>query len=301
MTRRSGLGRGLDALIPRGDAATFPEGRSAPNEIPVEAIDPNPRQPRRCFNEDGIDDLATSMRELGVLQPLLVRGADNGRFQLIAGERRLRAARRAGLSVVPAMVVETDDRGSLERALVENLHRENLNPVEEAEGYRQLIDEAGLTHEALAERLGRSRVAITNSLRLLDLPLTLQRLLVEGRITAGHGRALLGLQGSPFQQRLAQRVGHEGLSVRDTEELVRRYGAMSAPAGARDRTARPPLVADAQQRLADYLQTRVRVDMGPKKGKIVLDFVSIDELARLLKVITNETTGGEPVTVVLDD
>jgi ParB family chromosome partitioning protein len=199
------------------------------------------------------------------------------------------------------VVVETDDRGSLERALVENLHREDLNPIEEAEGYRQLVEETGLTHEALAERLGRSRTVITNSLRLLDLPLALQRLLVEGRIAAGHGRALLGLQGSPFQARLAQRVAHEGLSVGETEELVKRYGAMSKPAEGRVDRVRPPLVADAQETLSDYLQTRVRIDMGKKRGKIVVDFVSLEELERLLKVITNGTLGPEPFTVVLDD
>lgn len=301
MTRRSGLGRGLDALIPRGDEVTFPEGRNAPNEISVESIAPNPHQPRRSFDDEAIEALARSMTELGVLQPLLVRARENGRFELIAGERRLRAARRAGLDHVPAMVVETDDHGSLERALVENLHREDLNPIEEAEGYRQLIEGAGLTHEALAQRLGRSRVAITNALRLLDLPVPLQRLLVEGRITAGHGRALLGLAKSPFQQRLAQRVAHDGLSVRDTEDLVGRYRAMSSENGNRGLRERPPLVSEAQQRLSDYLQTRVRVDMGKRRGKIVLDFVSLDELERLLQVITNQASGGDPVTVVLDD
>ena len=214
----------------------------------------------------------------------------------------MRAARRAGFPSVPAMVVETDDRGSLERALVENLHREDLNPIEEAEGYRQWIAETGLTHEALADRLGRSRVAITNALRLLDLPLALQRLLVENRISAGHGRALLGLQNSPFQQRLAQRVAHEGLSVRETEELVRRYAAMSGGrAGLEGGAQRPPLVTEAQQRLSDFLQTRVRVEMGKRRGKIVLDFVSLDELERLVNVMTNQGSGGQPVTVVLDD
>lgn len=302
MTRRSGLGRGLDALIPRADEATFPEGRTAPNEIPVAWITSNPRQPRHSFDDEAIDELARSMTELGILQPLLVRALGDDRFELIAGERRLRAARRAGFDRVPAMVVETDDRGSLERALVENLHREDLNPIEEAEGYRQLVEDARLTHDALAQRLGKSRVAITNALRLLDLPVPVQRLLVEGRITAGHGRALLGLAENPFQQRLAQRVAHEGLSVRDTEELVRRYSAMSwGTTNSRTLTERHPLVSEAQQRLSDYLQTRVRVDMRKRRGKIVLDFVSLDELDRLLKVITNRGPGGDPVTVVLDD
>jgi ParB family chromosome partitioning protein len=188
------------------------------------------------------------------------------------------------------MTVETDDQGSLERALVENLHREDLNPIEEAEGYRQLIEEAGLTQEELGRRLGRSRVTITNSQRLLALPSPVQKLLVEGRIAAAHGRALLGLQGNPFQERLARRVALEGISVRETEELVRKYQLMSAPAS-RDGSQRPPIASDAQRRLSDYLQTRVRVEVGKRKGRIVLDFVSIDELERLLRVITGEEPG----------
>jgi ParB family chromosome partitioning protein len=301
VTRRSGLGRGLEALIPRGDTDAFAEGGRGPGDIPIDSVVPNPRQPRQRFDAEAIEGLARSIAELGILQPLLVRPLGDGRFELVAGERRLRAARLAGLERVPALAVDTDDRGSLERALVENLHREDLNPIEEAEGYRQLIEEGGLTHEALARRLGRSRVAITNALRLLDLPLQLQRLLVEGRISAGHGRALLGAAKSPFQQRLAQRVAHEGLSVRETEELVRRYGAMtSGGRGRRTVPERPPLVSEGQQRLSEYLQTRVRVDKGRRRGKIVIDFASLEELERLLRAITGRS-GGDPVTVVLDD
>ncbi|CAN5687819.1 ParB/RepB/Spo0J family partition protein [soil metagenome] len=296
MTRRAGLGRGLDALLPAQE--TRPEdARAGLNEVALDAIAPNPRQPRHSFDDDTIGDLAESISALGILQPLLVRELDDGRYELVAGERRLRASRLAGLERVPVMTVETDDRGSLERALVENLHREDLNPIEEAEGYRQLIDEANLTQEDLGQRVGRSRVTITNALRLLSLPPTIQKLLVEGRITAAHGRALLGLQDNPFQQRLAQRVGAEGISVRETEELVRRYQAMtpSANKGVRPQT-RPPIATEAQRRLSEYLQTRVRVDVGKRKGRIVMDFVSTDELERLLRIITGDEPGATSST-----
>src|SRR5688572_28325525 len=234
MTRRSGLGRGLDALLPtRGEEGL--EGRSGLLRAPVDSIDPNPRQPRESFDEDALEELATSIKELGVLQPLLVREKAGG-YELIAGERRLRAARRAGLAEVPVMVVEADDRGSLERALVENIHRSDLNPIEEAAAYRQLMDEGGLTQEGLGSKLGRNRVTIANALRLLDLPLEVQRLLTSGRLSAGHGRALLALQGNPLQHRLARRAADESLSVREVEDLVRRYQAMST-GGPRTRTA----------------------------------------------------------------
>jgi ParB family chromosome partitioning protein len=192
------------------------------------------------------------------------------------------------------VVVETDDVGSLERALVENVHRADLNPIEEAAAYRQLIDEGGLTQEALGERLGRNRVAITRALRLLDLPVSIQRLLTERKLTAGHGTALLGLEGSPFQERMARRAADEGLSVRDTEDLVRRYQAMTSTASSTastERQPRPAIATDAQRRLADHLQTRVRVEMGKRKGRIVLDFVSTGELDRLLGLILGEAPG----------
>jgi ParB family transcriptional regulator, chromosome partitioning protein len=288
MTRRSGLGRGLDALLPGSDSGM--EGRSPGLlEVALETIDPNPDQPRRSFDEPALDELTASIVQLGVLQPLLVR-ATGARYELVAGERRLRAAGRAGLATVPVVLVETDREGSLERALVENLHREDLNPIEEAAAYRQLLDEGGLTQQTLADRLGRSRVAITNATRLLELPTGIQKLLVEGRLAAGHGKALLGLADNPFQERLAQRVAQEGLSVRETEDLVRRYQNISTIDRRRDsrRAERPALVTEAQRALADHLQTRVRVEMGQRKGKIVRDFVSMDELERLLNAIIGE-------------
>lgn len=278
--RRSGLGRGLDALL-----REEPQGRDALDQIPIASIDANPLQPRQAFEEEPLAELATSIRDLGLLQPILVR-PHKDRFELVAGERRLRAARQAGLERVPAIVVETDERGSLERALVENLHREDLNPIEEAAAFKQLIEEGGLTQEALGSRLGRTRGAISNTLRLLELPTKVQRLLIERRLTAGHGRALLGLASPALQERLGQRVAAEGLTVRQTEEVVRKYEGYTGGAGERSGSvARPPLVSEAQRRLADHLQTRVRIEMGKRKGKIVLDFVSMEELQRLLEAI----------------
>jgi len=286
--RRSGLGRGLDALLP-ATGIDEPQARGGLEAIPVDSIDANPLQPRHAFDPEPLEELAASIRELGLLQPILVRPA-GGRFQLVAGERRLRAARQVGLDAVPAIVVETDERGSLERALVENLHREDLNPIEEAAAYKQLLDEGGLTQEALGQRLGRTRGAISNTLRLLELPTGIQRLLIERRLTAGHGRALLALASPAMQERLGQRVAAEGLTVRQTEELVRKYEGYTGgnTAGPSGRAARPPLVSEAQRRLAEHLQTRVRVDMGKRKGKIVLDFVSLDELERLLGLIIDD-------------
>jgi ParB family chromosome partitioning protein len=298
VTRKAGLGRGLDALLPAPGGAELEE-RSSLLQVGIDVIEPNPRQPRRDFPEDALDELATSITQLGILQPLLVRPGTPGRYELIAGERRLRAARRAGLAEVPVVVVETDDAGSLERALVENVHRADLNPIEEAAAYRQLIEDGGLTQEALGERLGRGRVTIANSLRLLDLPVPIQKLLIDGRITAGHGRALLGLGGSPFQERMARRAADEGLSVRETEDLVRRYQAIAAPSPAPvpgERLPRPARATDAQRRLADHLQTRVRVEVGKRKGRIVLDFVSMEELDRLMELILGDAPEG-PETV----
>jgi ParB family chromosome partitioning protein len=303
MTRRTGLGRGLDALIPRAqDAPAFDADRSgAMRAVGIDDIDPNPRQPRQTFDDHAIGELAASIAELGVLQPLLVRAADGGRLQLIAGERRLRAARAAGLERVPVVVTDTDARGALERALVENIHREDLNPIEEAAAYRQLMDEGGLTQEALAERVARGRATIANSLRLLDLPVTIQRLVAERRLSGAHGKALLGLSSNPFQKRLAQRIAHEGLSVRATEDLVRRYQTMSQPRQRREGgMERPPAAAEAEKVLAEHLQTRVRVHLGARKGKVVLDFASPEELDRLVRVVLGQAPGGAPHTIRLD-
>ena len=295
MSRRGGLGRGLDALLP----ADEPGSSDRLRDLDVGEIAVNPRQPRRDFDESALDELTSSITQLGLLQPLLVRATDQG-FELVAGERRLRAARRAGLQTVPVLIVETDEKGSLERAIVENIHRRDLNPIEEASAYRQLLDETGMTQDVLAQRLGRSRAAVTNSLRLLDLSDDVKKLLIDGRISAGHGRALLSLEGSPFQKRLAQRIAHEQLSVRETEDLVRRYGSMVAQSSkAGGRTERPALAVDAQRKLSDRLQARVRVETGKRKGKIVIDFASLEELDRLMSLLAPETSDSAPRTVVL--
>lgn len=291
MSRR-GLGRGLDALLPvRGESGALEE-REGLRLVSIESITTNPNQPREQFEGEALEELAASIEQLGVLQPLLVRSVDDG-YQLIAGERRLRASKQAGLTEVPVMVVETDDRGSLERALVENIHRADLNAIEEAAAYKQLIDDAGITQEELAGRLGRNRVTITNSLRLLDLPVEVQALLIERKLTAAHGRALLGLQGNPFQQRVARRAADEALSVRETTELVRKFQQMSGIPDAKDaqRKERVAEVTESQRKLADHLQTRVRVEFGKRKGKITLDFASLDELERLTKVILGDEPG----------
>jgi ParB family transcriptional regulator, chromosome partitioning protein len=284
--RRSGLGRGLDALLP-SQGATQLEERGALRTAAIDDIVPNPNQPRRAFDEEAIDELRRSIEEVGVLQPLLVRETTGG-LELVAGERRWRAARAADLTEIPVLVVETDDRGSLERALVENIHRQDLDPIEEAAAYRQLLDEAQMTHEQLGERLGKNRVTISNALRLLDLPVSIQALIIERRLTSGHGRALLQLADSPFQERLATRVAHEQLSVRETEDLVKRYQAMTSSVSRSSAPERPPQVTDAQRRLSDRLQTRVRVDMGKRKGRITLDFVSLEELERIVGLIAGD-------------
>ena len=299
--RRSGLGRGLDSLLPSQGRGDDLEGKGSLDEIDVSLIDPNPRQPRTAFEDSALAELTVSVRELGVLQPLLVRAMPSGRFELIAGERRLRAAVAAGRASVPVVIVETDERGSLERALVENLHREDLNALEEAAAYKQLIEEGGLTQEALGEKLGRTRGTISNSLRLLELPVAVQRLVIEKRLTAGHGKALLGLENPVLQERLAKRVAAEELSVRKTEDIVRTYQGMSGGPRTASRLqgqSTAPIVTEAQTRLADRLQTRVRVEMGKRKGKIVVDFVSLDELDRLMELMIGQTN---PAIVVSPD
>lgn len=287
MSPRAALGRGLGALIPTG-------ARSLEELVP-DQIYPNPRQPRRSFDEESLGALAASIRQLGLLQPVVVRRVDSNdgedRYELVMGERRWRAAQRAGLRTVPALVVETDDRGALERALVENLHRQDLNPLEEAAAFHQLLDEAGLTHEELAERVGLSRPAVSNTIRLLELPPSVQTMVVDGRLSAGHARALLGLSGGPQLERLAQRVAAEALSVRQTEDLVRDIrepsgrGRVARAGSVMKGSAKDPGLLEISERLGDHLATRVSVSMGRKKGKIVIEFASGDDLDRIVDAI----------------
>ena len=290
MSKR-GLGRGLDALLPSVSAFEERDASGSLREVEVDAIVPNPRQPRSRFDDDALKELADSIAALGVLQPLLVRDLQTGRYELVAGERRWRAARLAALDTVPVLIVETDERGSLERALVENVHRQDLNPIEEAAAYRQLLDEGGLTQEQLGQRVGKNRVTIANALRLLDLPVTAQGLLVEGRLTAAHGKALLALEGNAFLDRLARRAAEEKWSVRETEEHVKRYQSMSTTTTTRGKKEQSLAAIETQRVLAEHLQTRVRIEVGQRKGRIVLDFVSLEELERLTRLITGEGSG----------
>lgn len=288
MARRSGLGRGLGALIPSD--VLRDSGSLA--ELSVTAIRPNPRQPRAHFDEEALAMLTASIREVGVLQPVLVRQAGDEDYELIAGERRWRAARRAGLATVPAIIRSASAGESLEQALIENLNREELNPLEEAAGYQQLIEDFELTHEQLSARVGKSRVAITNSLRLFQLPPSVQRLVAEGRLSAGHARALLGTPDRAFQEALARKAANEQLSVRAVEEAVRERGRAGASEVSSDdprpatHRLRPPGILELEELLADWLNTRVRVDMGAHRGKVVIEFATLEDLERIYKAMT---------------
>ncbi|MGD9793384.1 MAG: ParB/RepB/Spo0J family partition protein [Acidimicrobiia bacterium] len=302
--RKGGLGRGLGALIPAEmDEAGVEEFGAALVELPIGSVETNPFQPRRSFDEEGLVSLAASIRELGVLQPILVRITDDGRYQLVAGERRLRASKRAGLDTIPAIIRTTSDMASLEQALVENLHRTDLNALDEAAAYQQLIDDFGLTHESLAQRVGKSRSAVSNTLRLMQLPPSIQHLLRDGRLSSGHARALLGTPDRAFAEGLARRVVEEGLSVRAVEDAVRARGAEdeaageAAPAPAeRDPAAsigqvRPPGLLELEELLSNHLDTRVKVDMGSKRGKVVIEFATLEDLERIYRKVTEPGTG----------
>ena len=281
-SRRGGLGRGLSALIP---GATEESGLL---EVPLEAVVPNARQPRERFDDDSLLGLAHSIKEVGVLQPIVVRQR-NGGYQLVAGERRLRAARIAGLATIPAVVRETDDTEALREALIENLHREDLGPLEQAAAFQELLEELGSSHDELAVRLGYSRSHVTNMIRLLQLPPGVQRLVAEGRLSAGHARPLLSLQDPEAQEALALRVAAGGLSVRQVEELVSSYSrGIGGRTGGRDGATRDPRLAEVEDLLADTLATKVRVQMGKRKGKVVIEFGSDDDLSRIVGVITGE-------------
>jgi ParB family transcriptional regulator, chromosome partitioning protein len=287
MEERRGLGRGLAALIP-----TPEQTGEQLREIPVGRIDPNPRQPRGTFDEATLAELAASIREVGLLQPLLVRAAGE-RFELIAGERRLRAARIAGLDRVPVVVRDTSDVELLREALIENIHREELNPLEEAAAYQQLLEDLGATHDELARRLGRSRPAISNAVRLLQLPAGLQRRVAAGVLSAGHAKALLSLDSHEVQERIAARVVAEGMSVRATEEAVRlaqEDGEPRTHVRGHERGGRStaPGLTQLEERLSDALRARVRITMGAReKGRVAIEFTSMDELERIVGVVAD--------------
>ena len=300
--RTGGLGRGLGALIPSGPArpeAPAPaEGRPVAGarfeEIPVDAISPNPLQPRTSFDEDALAELVLSIREVGLLQPIVVREIAAGRFELVMGERRWRAARDAGLEAIPSIVRDTSDDDMLRDALLENLHRQQLNPLEEAAAYQQLLHEFGATHEELAARIGRSRPQISNTIRLLNLPGPVQRRVAAGVLSAGHARAILGLPDADAQEAMASRVVAEGLSVRGVEEAVQ-LAQSQAPADERPPRSRrprevPARLSEVADRLSDRFETRVKVDLGRARGKVTIEFASVEDLERIVAVIERRDT-----------
>ena len=294
---RRGLGRGLEALIPSTPAEAEAAGLEEVNgatfaELPISAIKPNARQPRTVFDEDELSELVHSITEVGLLQPIVVRPKGANSYELIMGERRLRASKAAGLASIPAIVRDTADEDMLRDALLENLHRSQLNPLEEAAAYQQLLDDFGCTHEELADRLGRSRPQISNTLRLLRLSPAVQRRVAAGVLTAGHARALVSVASPEIQDRLAQRVVAEGLSVRALEEIV-----TVSPEAERRSARRPggrmhaPKLADLAARLSDRFDTRVRVDLGRSKGKITIEFATVEDLERIVELMDPRRPG----------
>jgi ParB family chromosome partitioning protein len=309
MRRRGGLGRGLEALIPSNpqddqepategadqepttaEAAEEPSGPSF-EQLPLGRIDPNPRQPREAFDEETLQDLTTSIEAVGVLQPIVVRPAGE-RYEIVMGERRVRAARAAGLERIPAIVRTTEDDQLLRDALLENVHREDLNPLEEAAAYKQLLADFGITQQELASRLGRSRPVIANAIRLLALPGSVQRRIAARTLSAGHANAVASLEDPVQQERLADRIVAEGLTVRMAEELAQRIKNGEPLLGPDERARvrmRPamqaPGMADLAERLSDRLETRVRVQLGKRKGKVLIEFATLDDLQRICDAI----------------
>ncbi|WP_446217574.1 ParB/RepB/Spo0J family partition protein [Micromonospora sp. IBHARD004] len=322
---RGGLGRGLGALIPTApvepavpaagesegvapasvgtavptpSAPVAPAAESGPQlspvpgarfaEIPVDAIVPNPKQPRQVFDEEALEELKTSIQEVGFLQPIVVRQLDGEKYELVMGERRWRAAQAVGRESIPAIVRDTKDDAMLRDALLENIHRANLNPLEEAAAYQQLLEEFGATHEELARRIGRSRPQISNTIRLMNLPAQVQRRVAAGVLSAGHARALLSLDDAEAQEQLALRIVAEGISVRATEELVALAladGPAKSPAAKRRPKPHAPALTDLADRLSDRFDTRVKVDIGRSKGKITIEFATVDDLERIVGII----------------
>jgi len=295
MSKRGGLGRGLSALIPGAPEAG--EVSTGLLEVPANAIAPNPKQPRSRFDDETLRELAASIREVGILQPIVVRRTSQG-YEVVTGERRLRAAKLAGLATVPVVLRDSDDSDLLREALIENIHREDLNPIELGEAFRQLLDELGLKQEELADRVGVSRSHIANTIRLLALPFGVQQLLTDEKISAGHARALLALGDEEAITSLSLRVVAEDLSVRETEEIVRRFieapvepspKKKSAPSDATD-----PNLAEVEEILSEQLATRVVIRMGRRRGQVLIDFGSADDLDRIVSEIIGSGPGLAP-------
>jgi ParB family transcriptional regulator, chromosome partitioning protein len=311
--RKGGLGRGLAALIPQGPAGetdgavklpkpaarpTAARGETPPEpsgtvagavyrEVETSSIQANPKQPRQVFDEDALSELEHSIREFGLMQPIVVRELGGDKYELVMGERRLRAAQRAEMAKIPAIVRQTADDAMLRDALLENIHRVQLNPLEEAAAYQQLLDEFEVTHDELASRIGRSRPVITNTIRLLKLPLPVQRRVAAGVLSSGHARALLGLDDAGAQEELAARIIAEGLSVRATEELVTllKNAAPPKPKQAPRKPMQAPGLQDVAESLSNTFDTRVKVELGRRKGKIVVEFGSVDDLERIVELM----------------
>jgi ParB family transcriptional regulator, chromosome partitioning protein len=302
--RTGGLGRGLGALIPTGPSPDRGASSGGPQEVagarfaelPVDRVSPNPLQPRQHFDEEAMAELVTSITEVGLLQPVVVREIDadeaGPRYELVMGERRWRAAQQADLATIPAIVRETSDDDMLRDALLENLHRQQLNPLEEAAAYQQLLNEFGATHEELAARIGRSRPQISNTIRLLNLPAPVQRRVAAGVLSAGHARAILGLPTHDAQEAMAERVVAEGMSVRGVEEAVHVANSSGSepakPSAPRGKRPVPAGLVELGERLSDRLETRVKVDLGRKRGKVVIEFATIDDLQRIVAVIDGD-------------
>jgi ParB family chromosome partitioning protein len=290
--RKGGLGRGLDALIPTSVIPTEIKTQAGViaadrDEIDINNISANPKQPRTVFDEDQLTELALSIKEVGLLQPPVVRSIGNGKYQLIMGERRFRAAKLAGLKSIPVIIRQTSDDQLLREALVENIHRSQLNPLEEAAAYQQLLNDFGYTHDELASKLSKSRPVITNTMRLLNLPAAVQRRVAAGVISAGHARALLSLTDEKEIENLANRIVSEGLTVRAVEEIVASGGAKVKGGSIRSGKIIAPKLKEIADDLSDHLDTRVNVELGKQKGKIVIEFATIEDLERISKVIKN--------------
>jgi ParB family chromosome partitioning protein len=282
--KRGGLGTNLDSLIPTsltvGDTEVAQQ-----NEVPISSISPNPRQPRTVFDEDALNELIASIKEIGILQPPVVRKVSEGRYELVMGERRFRAAKAAGLTTIPVIIRQTPDNELLREALIENIHRSQLNPLEEAAAYAGLLTDFGCTHDELATKLGRSRPLISNMLRLLNLPPTVQRKVAAGVISAGHARALLGLSDEKEIEKLANRIVAEGLSVRATEEIVAIAGPTKKSAKAKAKVGISGTALASAELLSDYLDTRVSIEQGKGKGKITIEFAGNEDLQRIVDLI----------------
>lgn len=286
-TKKGGLGRNLDSLIPTAIKAVGSSETIADRmEIPLSAITPNPRQPRTIFDSDALHELAASIKEIGILQPPVVRKTAENKYELIMGERRYRAAKLAGLTSIPVIIRQTSDNELLREALVENIHRSNLNSLEEAAAYNQMLTDFGFTHDELADKLGKSRPVITNTLRLLNLPPSVQKRLAAGTLSAGHARALLGLANADEMERLANKIINEGLSVRATEELIALGSAGAKVSTKKNKSKSSGKYQELVERLEDSLDTRVHIQAGKSGGKIIIEYADGQDLQRIVGVIS---------------